>query len=171
MKQALQHRHFIKFESALRSLVTPSIHMQVGCIISRAAFISAQYCMCAVSFWLFWAECVLWCLALISQFYLQGRLFGNAWGSPIWPRRCSSTARFPRSKSECSQQGSFDYNWNWIGCSCLILFMVFLICVFVIVPCYFCVFGCVVGVIAVVFACSLAWLLWYGLHAATRLSV
>ena len=50
IKQALQHRHSIKFESALRSLVTPSIHMQVGCIISRAAFISAQYCMCAVSF-------------------------------------------------------------------------------------------------------------------------
>ena len=36
MKQTLQHRHSIKFESALRSLVTPSIHMQVGCIISRA---------------------------------------------------------------------------------------------------------------------------------------
>ena len=41
----------------------------------------------------------------------------------------------------------------------LLLFMVFLICVFVIVPCYFCVFGCVVGVIAVVFACSMARLL------------
>ena len=41
----------------------------------------------------------------------------------------------------------------------LLLFMVFLICVFVIVPCYFCVFGCVVGVIAVVFACRLAGLL------------
>ena len=50
MKQSLQHRHSIKFESALRSLVTPSLHMQVECIISRAAFISAQYCMCAVSF-------------------------------------------------------------------------------------------------------------------------
>ena len=41
----------------------------------------------------------------------------------------------------------------------LLLFMVFLICVFVIVPCYFCVFGCVVGVIAVVFACRMATLL------------
>ena len=50
MKQALQHLHSIKFESALRSLVTPSIHMQVRCVISRATFISAQYCMCAVSF-------------------------------------------------------------------------------------------------------------------------
>ena len=130
----------------INNFITLNVQMQVDRV--RHSFLVRSLILIVVS----WMRALVFSVDFTILFALQGRLFGNAWGSPLWPPRCNSTAGFPWSPAECSQQGSFDYHWKWIGWS----------------ACFF--LRCFCNRV-LLFAWRMASLLWRGLPTGTRSNV